>query len=124
MDESRDNDADRVRRVAGERGLTSCMNDTKWREVCEAFRAWSHLPPRFRVFDVLANEGYTPEWDREWYYHPRPYVSIRFMEIELPPDAVPRAVAACKAIGAAVEVGGAGIRIWGWVGPADLPEFA
>src|SRR3954451_10376865 len=94
-------DAAKVRRLATERGLSSCMNDTKWREVCELFRHWSAPPPRFRIRDLLAPDDYAPEWDREWYYHPRPYVSIHWLDVELPADSVPDAVARCKEIGAA-----------------------
>ena len=83
------NPADKVRCLASERGLTSLMNDTKWREVCEAFRHWPGGPPRYRVRDVLAPEGYVSDWDREWYHHPRPYVSIHWLEVELPADARP-----------------------------------
>jgi hypothetical protein len=110
--------------LATERGLSSCMNETKWREVCELFRHWSAPPPPFRIRDLLAPEGYVSRWDREWYYHPRPCVSIHWLEVELPPNSVPAALARCKEIGVAVEAREAGLRIWGWVGPADRPQFA
>lgn len=116
-------EARKVRRIASERGLVSHMNETKWREVCQAFYR-SKPSPRYRIRDLLAAPGYVSEWDREWYYHPRPYVSIHWLEIELSADAVAHALALCKRCGAAVEVGGAGLRIWGWVGPEDKPVFA
>jgi hypothetical protein len=116
--------ANEVRRTAVERGLTSYMNDTKWRETCEAFRRFSDPPPRFRVVDLMSPDGRASAWDGEWYYHPRPYASIRMLEVELQPGAVARAVAMCKQVGAAVEVAGAGVRIWGWVGATDHPAFA
>ena len=100
------------------------MNDTKWREVCELFRHWSTPPPPFRFHDLLAHEGYVSRWDREWYYHPRPYVSIQWLEVEMPSDSVPAALAQCKEIGVAVEAREVGLRIWGWVGPADRPQLA
>jgi FAD/FMN-containing dehydrogenase len=117
-------DAAKVRLLATERGLSACMNDTKWREVCELFRHWSAPPPRFRISDLLAPDGYVSEWDREWYYHPRPYVSIQWLEVEIPSDSVPAALARCKEIGASVEARDVGLRVWGWVGPANRPQFA
>jgi hypothetical protein len=100
------------------------MNDTKWREVCECFRQWPQ-PPRFRIHDLLAaDENYVSDWDREWYYHPRPYVSIQWLEVELSPEQVAQATAQCKTIGAAVEHTAVGLRIWGWVGSAGRPQFA
>jgi hypothetical protein len=121
--EEAQDDAIKVRRVATERGLSSCMNDTKWREVCELFRHWSAPPPRFRIRDLLAREGHMSEWDRDWYHHPRPYVSIHWLDVEMRADSVPIAVARCKDIGAAVEAQEAGLRIWGWIGPEDRPQF-
>jgi hypothetical protein len=115
-------EATKVRRLAAERGLVSYMNDTKWRELCMGFYAWEKSP-RFRVHDVLASEGYVSEWDGEWFYHPRPYVSIQWLEVELIAELLPVAIAMCKKIGAAAEIAGAGLRIWGWVGPSDKPQF-
>jgi len=120
----RTEDADRVRTIATDRGLASYMDDTKWREVCALFRN-QYRSPRFRVHDLLAiSDNHVSEWDREWYYHPRPCNSIQWLEIELPPERVAQALAQCKAIGAAVEPTPAGLRIWGWVGAADRPQFA
>jgi hypothetical protein len=100
------------------------MNQTKWREVRELFRHWSAPPPRFRIRDLLAPDAYVSEWDREWYDHARPYVSIHWLEVEMPSESVPAALARCKDIGAAVEVREPGMRIWGWVGSGDRPQFA
>jgi hypothetical protein len=94
------------------------MNDTKWREVCEAFRHWPQ-PPRFRVRDLLAAEGYVSDWDREWYYHPLPYVSIEWLEVELREEQISAALDLCKQIGAIAERSAAGIRVWGWRGPTQ-----
>ena len=122
--EDAQHDAIKVRRLATARGLSSCMNDTKWREVCELFRNWSAPPPRFRIRDLLAPDGFLSEWDREWYYHPKPYVSIHWLDVELPSDSVPAAVARCKDIGAAVEARETGVCIWGWLISADRPQLA
>ena len=118
----RTEDADRVRRIATDRGLVSYMNDTKWRELCEGFRHWPQ-PPRFRIHDLLAPDEYVPEWDCEWYYHPRPYMSIQWLEVELPSGQIPQAIALCETVGAAAERTSAGIRIWGWVDSACPPRF-
>lgn len=118
------NDADKIRRLATEHSFSSRMNDTKWREVCELFQNWSSPPPRFRIRNLFAPDGFVSEWDREWYYHPKPYVSIHWLEVEMPSDSIPAAVARCKDIGAAVEAREAGLRIWGWITPTDRPQFA
>lgn len=115
--------AEKVRHVATERGLTSCMNDTKWREVCRSFMAWAP-PPRFRMRDLLGLPNYVTPWEREWYHHPYPYLSIHWLEVELPPEDLQRGLALCKRVGAAVEVVNCGLRIWGWVGAGDRPAFA
>jgi hypothetical protein len=115
--------AARVRKTATQYGLVSYMNDTKWREVCDGFRQWPR-PPRFRVHDLLAADGYVSEWDSEWYYHPLPYVSIQWLEVELRGEQVSAALELCKRAGAAVERTPSGLRIWGWVGRADLPQLA
>ena len=53
-----------------------------------------------------------------------PYVSIQWLEIELRDEQVAAALQLCKQAGAAVERIPAGLRIWGWVGPAERPQFA
>jgi len=113
-------DSARIRKIATERGLASYMNDTKWRELCAGFQNWPQ-PPRYRVQDLLAVDHYVSDWDREWYYHPRPYVSIRWLEVELAPEQIAAAVALCKEVGAQTEATAAGIRIWGWAASADRP---
>ena len=98
------------------------MNDTKWLEICEGFRHWPKAP-RFRIHDLLAADDYISEWDREWYYHPRPYLSIQWLEVELGSEQVSLALAMCKRIGAAVERTPDGICIWGWGRNAHPPQF-
>ena len=117
-------EARKVRRIASERGLVSYMNDTKWTQICASFFTFFKPSPRYRVRDLLAAPGYISDWDREWTYHPYPYLSIHWMEVELAADQIERATAMCKRYCSAVEVAGAGLRIWGWVGPEDKPVFA
>lgn len=115
--------AEKVRRVAADGGFTSCMNDTKWRELCHAFYAWP-TKAKFRIRSLLAAPGYVHDWDGEWWYHPYPYVDIHWLEIRLAPESVSEALQICKRVGAAVEVAGEGLKVWGWTGPADRPQFA
>ena len=49
--------AEKVRRFAADGGFTSCMNDTKWRELCHAFYAWP-AATEFRIRGLLAPAGY------------------------------------------------------------------
>lgn len=44
----------RVRRAIAERGLSSHMNDTKWRELCKAVTEDLPFPPAYQVKRVLA----------------------------------------------------------------------
>jgi hypothetical protein len=71
----------KVRRLMERDGLCSVMNDTKWRELCLEMYALEPRP-RFRTRDLLAPPDYVSAWDREWYYHPQPYLTIEWMEIE------------------------------------------
>jgi hypothetical protein len=119
----RTQDAIRVRKLATERGLTSGMSDTKWSELWAAFRQRARLPPA-RVKDLPADDDYVSDWSSDWEHLLAPYVSIQWFEMELPPSEVPEAVALCKKVGAAVEVTEAGVRVWGWFGSLDRPQFA
>jgi len=108
-----------MRQLAMAEGLTSYMNNTKWRAVFAIFGGWSSPPPRFRVFDRLA--GPEPsDWSRQYVY-PRPFVSLHWIEIELPQSDVPRAIEHCRATNIPVDSTGAGVRIWGWLGSGDRP---
>jgi len=61
-------------------GLVSCMNSTKWRELCSAFSSFEK-EPRWRTLDLLT--GYLSDWDREWFHHVGPdYCSIEWLEID------------------------------------------
>ena len=115
--------AEKVRRLASEQGLVSYMNDTKWREVCRTFSAMSPLP-QFRISDMLAKDGYVSDWDGEWYHHPYPYVSVRWLEVRLSPMSVPVGSALCVRIGAPAELTPHGIRIWGWATSDDAARFS
>ena len=98
------------------------MNDTKWSRVCFGFAALP-APPRFRICDLSPPELVT-DWLSDYPHEMLPFVSIRWLEVDLAPERVAETVAMCKSWGAAVEATGAGVRIWGWAGPADKPNFA
>ncbi len=101
-------------RSAERQGLVSAMNATKWRKATEAMRHLPGGPPRFRVKDIdAAGPG---DWDREW-YHPRPYETIEWLEVD--PDARAEQVrAALAAVGVPVVDVGGRVRIVGWMRPA------
>ncbi len=98
------------------------MNATKWRETTEAIRHLPGGPPRYRVKDIdAAGPG---EWDREWYYHPRPYETTECVEID--PDSrgeqVRAALAALAAVGVPVAAVGKLVRVVGWLRPGVAPD--
>jgi hypothetical protein len=104
-----------MRQLAIAEGLTSYMNNTKWRGVFAMFGSWSDPPPRFRVFDRLA--GPEPsEWMRQWQGYPRPFVSLQWIEVELPSTDVPRALAQCRARNVPADATEYGVQIYGWMG--------
>jgi hypothetical protein len=100
--------------------LCSVMNDTKWRELCMSFHA-KRPAARHRMRDLLASGDFVSDWDGEWYYHPRPYVSIEWMEIA-PVDAadLEEVVAAATQVGAVFERTDVGVRVYGYT-RADRP---
>jgi hypothetical protein len=112
-----------MRQLAMAEGLTSYMNNTKWRGVFAMFRSWSDPPPRFRIFDRLA--GPEPsEWSRQWYAYPRPFVSIQWIEVELPRSDEALVFERCRRAKVPAEPTETGVRIWGWIGQGDRPTLA
>jgi hypothetical protein len=112
-----------MRQLAMAEGLTSHMNNRKWRAVFATFGRWSDLPPRFRVLDRLAAPD-PSEWSRLWHAYPRPFVSLHWVEVELPRPDVRRAIEWCRTAKFAAEPTEAGVRIWGWIGHGDRPTLA
>jgi hypothetical protein len=104
----------KVRRLMERNGLCSVMNDTKWREVCLGMYALEPRP-RFRTRDLLSPPGYVSAWDREWYYHPRPYLTIEWMEVEPVEGAnVGPVVDVLRRVGAPFERTDGGVRVYGY----------
>jgi hypothetical protein len=110
-------------RSAERQGLVSAMNDTKWREATEAMRRLPGGPPRFRLKDIdgAAAVGWSGGWDREWYYHPRPYETIEWLEID-PEGRTQEVLAALAAAGVPARLEGGLVRIIGWLRPPDSPS--
>jgi hypothetical protein len=100
------------------------MNATKWRETTEAMRAIPGGPPAFRI-KAIWSPRLSPDygWDCEWFYHPRPWEEIEWMEIrtESRQDGI---IVILKAVGAPFSFEDGHIRIWGWLRPGASPKFA
>jgi hypothetical protein len=109
-------------RYAERHGLTSAMNATKWREATEAMRHLPGGPPRFQIKDIEGTEmiGWADGWDREWFYHPRPWETIEWREID-PDCRVEQILASLKEVGVPVTVEAGLVRIWGWLRPGINP---
>ncbi len=112
------------RRYAERERLVSAMNAAKWRETTEAMRCLAGGPPGFRIKDIRAPRP-LPEtyWDREWFYHPRPWEEIEWLEID-PDRRQDEVIAILRVIGAPFTLEGGCIRIWGWLRPGVSPDFA
>ena len=110
----RKSEAERWRRLVEREQLVSAMNATKWRETVEAMIRFPGGPPGFRIKDLLGSEPQVDSWDHEWYYHPRPWETIEWLEIQ--PDARHSdIVAVLKAIGVPISIEDNRIRLWGWL---------
>jgi hypothetical protein len=117
----RKNDA--WRRYIEREQLASTMNATKWRETTEAMRHLVGGPPGFRLKDIQGPGLWPDFWDREWYYHPRPWETIEWLKIQPDPRQY-EIMAILRAIGAPFSLEGGHIRIWGWLRPGIAPAFA
>jgi hypothetical protein len=109
-------------RYAEREQLVSAMNATKWRETSEAMRHLIGGPPCFRIKDIQGPEPEAETWDREWFYHPRPWETIEWLEIQTEPRHN-EIVRILKQIGVPISIEAARIRIWGWLRPGISPEF-
>jgi hypothetical protein len=107
------------------------MNDTKWQELCEAMRSFPDFIPFFRVKDILAQEP--ADWDGEWYYHPLPYYSIEWLDIDsrhvtlrgpdqARPDRTDEIIAELRRFQIPFSREGCYLRVWGYVTPGAPPR--
>ena len=113
-------DARQMRQIAIAEGLTSYVNNRSWRVVFATFQNWPNRPPRFRVLDRLASPD-PSEWSRQWMKYPRPFVSLQWIEVELPPSDALRAIKEFRARKYLIEPVEVGVRIWGWIGGKHRP---
>ena len=105
-------------RSAERQRLVSAMNASKWREATESMRHLEGGPPRFRVKDIDGPEPGPEAWDREWYYHPRPYETIEWLEID-PDGRMEQVMTALTSLGVPFVAEGGLIRIRGWLRPGS-----
>ncbi|WP_439501546.1 DUF6678 family protein [Aminobacter ciceronei] len=66
-----DRDKREIRRILGERSLTSHMNDTKWRELCAAVLAELPFPPAYQEKSLFADApwntlSFSPDYWGDW----------------------------------------------------------
>ncbi len=110
------------REYAEREQLVSVMNETKWREVAETLRELTAGPPSFRIKDIRSDELWPREWDREWFYHSRPFETIEWLEIRSEARNE-KIVEILRGIGAPCSIECDNIRIWGWLRPGTHPSF-
>lgn len=104
--------------------LASVMNETKWRETCHGILALGPPVPRFRVQEVTTSR--ISEWDAEWYYHPRPYLGIEWLEIDPKcgqQDRRDEIVALLRSVGAPFTASEDALRVWGYLRPGASVQF-
>lgn len=75
----------RVKKEVERRGLASVMNNTKWREFCNAMNEELPFPPAYHRKDVL-DADYTPLAEDVWYLGDyvegiHPFYSIEWIEV-------------------------------------------
>jgi hypothetical protein len=83
-----DHERNRIRRILGEQGLASFMNDTKWRALCESIH---QLPfrPAYQV-KVLGMEPepdlqYAPEHEHNWATDPESMLGLHIEWMKIAP---------------------------------------
>ncbi len=82
MTSEQQKDAERLERYVVREGLSSVMNDTKWREALDALQGVTGYIVRFRVKDVRGPEPRPGYWDRDFPYNiSRPYKNIEWFEV-------------------------------------------
>lgn len=111
------------RRYVEREQLVSAINATKWREATDAMRHLAGGPPGFRIKDILGPDPSDRAWDREWFYHPRPWETIEWLEIH-PDPRQGEIMATLRRIGAPFSLEAGHIRIWGWLRPGVSPRFS
>jgi hypothetical protein len=83
-------------------------------------RAFASFTPRFQILDILGE--YPAPWDSEWYYHPYPYFSIEWLDVD-PVGHEPEVIEALQRYGVPFSREGAFLRVWGYYDPGHPPAF-
>jgi hypothetical protein len=114
-------DVDRTRRFVQREGLWSVMNDTKWEELVSAMRSLADFTPRYRQKHVRSPEP--ASWDREWFYHLRPFSVVEWVDIDPGPH-VAKIEKTLREIHVPFSREGPYLRVWGYVRPGTSPLWA
>lgn len=130
-------DVQRLRRYVGEHGLTSCMNDTKWREAISALRGIPGFDVRFRVRCVRDGLDEVPSRQGSFPWHvPSPHANVEWLEVDPivrirrgaliaddTRDFTAAIIQSLKTAGVPISLEGGLIRIWGYLRPGSAPKF-
>ena len=121
-------DAERLRRYIRRSSLTSCMNDTKWREAIAAIGSISGFRPRFRIRCVRDRADHDPPLEASFPWHVSTYVEIEWLDLDpvvrvrqgaIAPDRVrdfsTELIAVLKAVPVPVSIEDGLVRIWGYL---------
>ena len=120
MTSEQQKDAERLERHIAREGLSSVMNETKWREAMGILRDLMNYDVQFRVKDVRS-ETSGNRWDGSFPYHvPRPYKTIEWMDIDVG-DRIELVAEAFSAKSIPFHFGGAYIRIQGYTRAGQPP---
>lgn len=127
---------ERLHRRIQREGLTSCMNDTRWRAVLAAIQAVSGYSAHFRARLVTDAEDPPDRWDGSFPWHVPAPEFIEWLELDpvvrtprgqLLPDAredftraLTRALLEARA---PFSIEGGALRIWGYLRPGASPRF-
>jgi hypothetical protein len=130
LEEKRIKDQARVRAYIEREQLTAVMNTTKWCELVNVMLAMPDCAPRHRIKGLRGPEPPATAWDGEWFYHPRPYESIEWLEVEcfpLPPtqrsECRKRIAHTLPAHSIPFSIENGVMRIWGYLRSGCTPRW-
>jgi hypothetical protein len=130
-------DLQRLRQYVAEHGLTSCMNDTKWREAISALRGIPGFYVRFRARSVRDGLDEVPSTQSSFPWHvPSPHAHLEWLEVDPivrtrrgaliaddTRDFTAAVIQSLKTAGVPISLEGGLIRIWGYLRPGSAPRF-
>ena len=124
-----------VSRYIDREGLTSCMNDAKWRAAIAAVESVAGYHPRFRVRCLMDQHEPTKHWDGSWPWHVPWPVSIEWLELDpgvqtvgvfvpvVGKDFTQQLSQALLQAHIPFSIEGRALRIWGYIRPGASPKF-